>query len=55
MSSSFRVSAGSPYAGWPGRYIDMRLLGGLTTVMQLKDSLELFEMIREFLPGGDIT
>ena len=40
-------------SGWPGRYINVRSCGGLSMVlMQLKDPLELFVKIREFLPGS---
>ena len=47
------VSAGSPQAGWPRRYIHVRRCGGLPSVPpQLKDPLEPFVNRKEFLAGS---
>ena len=54
--SKVRVSAGSPFTGWPGHYINVRDCGGLTMViLQLEDPLELFVKRREFLSGYVMT
>ena len=52
MRSQVRVSAGSPQAGWPGHYINVRRCGGLSlALLQLKDPLQLFVESREILSG----
>ena len=49
------VSAGSPVAGWPGRYINVWHCGVLSTVLlQVKDPLELFGKRREFLASSGV-
>ena len=43
VSLQVRVSTGSPHAGWPGRYKNVKCCGGLSMVfLQLKKTLELF-------------
>ena len=55
LSLQVRVhcSAGSPQAGWPGRYVNVRRCGGQSMVceLQLREPLELFVERREFNPG----
>ena len=55
MKLQVRVSAGSPLAGWHGRYIyiNVRHCGGLSMVLlQLKYPLELFVKRRECIPSS---
>ena len=52
ISNSATRSQNDPQAGGPGRYINVRRCGGLPMVLLLKDPLELFLKIREFLPGS---
>ena len=47
------VSAESPLASWPGRYINVQRCKGMPMVLlQLRDPLKLFVKRKEFLPGS---
>ena len=47
------LKAGYPYAGCPGRYINvLHCVRPSVVILQLIDTLELFVKRREFLPGS---